>query len=56
MPIVFGGGRRGSIDRPLFQPAPDLDKIPSEVNQEVVKLALEYPNLFSRQIAWLFTG
>jgi RNA-directed DNA polymerase len=47
-------GEKGLVDhRP--NPHQVWNKIPEEVKQEVVELALEYPDRSPRQIAWLFT-
>ena len=47
-------GEDGLIDkRP--QPRQFWNRIPGEVRQQVVDLALEHPDRSSRQLAWLFT-
>ena len=47
-------GEAGLVDhRP--NPHQIWNRIPKEVRQEVVELALEHPDRSPRQIAWLFT-
>src|SRR5688500_19881143 len=47
-------GEEGLVDhRP--NPHQIWNRIPQEVKQQVVELALEYPDRSPRQIAWLFT-